>query len=91
MAETPLPINVAVNREVRFTDQECVAWAEATQCPVTFVHGSQDPRPAANALLLAEHIRTTRKRIVQGAGHMPWVEEADELRQVLAEAISAAR
>lgn len=89
MAEARLSIALDVNRAVTFTDDECVAWAKAATCTVTFVHGLLDPRPAANAMLLAEHVPVVRKRIIEGAGHLPWVEQSDDVQQILAEAIIA--
>lgn len=75
MAEGPFSINTRANREISFTDSDQIAWGAATTCPVTFIHGACDPRPAANSMMLADHVPRARKRVVQGAGHLPWMEE----------------
>lgn len=91
MAEEPYFINYYANREVRASDDELVAWRRALTCPFTLVHGSLDPRPAANAVMLADAAPGSRKRIVQGASHMPWVDAPDEFAEVIREVVASAR
>jgi proline iminopeptidase len=87
MAEQPWPINVDANREVTFTDDECIAWAAQVRCPITLLHGAADPRPAANALLLADRIPASCRDVIEGAGHLPWFERPDEVAAVLRELV----
>jgi proline iminopeptidase len=90
MAEQPWPINLDANREVTFTDDDCIAWAAQLRCPVTFVHGTADPRPAANAMLLADRISGSRRCVLDGAGHLPWFERPDQVAAQLRELVEGA-
>lgn len=90
MARTPHPINHAANAAIRFSDADLIGWAAATTCPVYFIHGTADPRPVANAMSLAERTPVARKRAVSDAGHLPWVEQPDQLRELLVELIRTA-
>ena len=89
MARTPHPINHAANREIRYADADLIGWAAATSCPVYFIHGTADPRPAANTMLLADRTPVARKRVVTDAGHLPWVEQPGQVRELLIELIRA--
>lgn len=89
MARTPYPINHIANSAIRYGDADLIGWAAATTCPVYFIHGTADPRPAANAMLLADRTPIARKRVVEGAGHLPWVEQPDQLRELLVELLRA--
>jgi proline iminopeptidase len=91
MAQSPHTVNQHANRTLTFTDADQIGWAAAVRCPVYVVHGTADPRPAANALLLADQLSTARKRVVTEAGHLPWVEQPDQLRELLAEIVQAGR
>ena len=68
-----------------------IGWAAAVRCPVYVVHGTADPRPAANALQLADRLARPRKRVVTEAGHLPWIEQPEQLRELLAEIVQAGR
>lgn len=87
MAEQPWPINQEANRSVTFTDADCLAWAAGVRCPVTFVHGSADPRPPANALLLADRLPGSRRHVLEDAGHLPWFEQPDRVAELLREVV----
>lgn len=89
MARTRLPINHEANRAITWTDADAIGWAAAATCPVFFVHGTADPRPAANAMLLAARIHRARKRVVEGAGHLPWVEAPVVMSELLGEIVRA--
>lgn len=90
MAEQPWPINIDANRDVSFTDVDCTAWAAQLRCPITFVHGAADPRPATNALLLADRIPGSRRHVIEGAGHLPWFEQPDQVAALLRELVEQA-
>jgi proline iminopeptidase len=53
--------------------------------PVWLVHGTGDPRPASAVQALAKHIPDHEMRLIEGAGHSPWREQPEALRQVLLE------
>ncbi|CAN5346429.1 hypothetical protein BH20ACT9_BH20ACT9_10490 [soil metagenome] len=90
MAESPLSINLRANRETSFTDADQIGWAAATACPVTFIHGTADPRPVANSMMLAAHAPRARTRVVQGAGHLPWAERPADIQGLLREIVLTA-
>jgi proline iminopeptidase len=60
------------------------------EAPVWFVHGLADPRPVASVAALAAHARRGRKRIIEGAGHYPWIERPERTREVLEEVLRSA-
>lgn len=91
MAEAPHPINHVANRSLTFEDMDQITWATAVRCPVTFVHGTADPRPMGPIRALAAHTRAPRKRVVDGAGHLPWVEHPEQVREILHEIVISAR
>lgn len=82
MAEAEWDINYQANRDVSFTEIDCLSWASRTSCCVTFIHGSEDPRPAANAMLLAAAIPGSRQNVIQGAGHLPWQESPEQVAAI---------
>lgn len=91
MAQTPLDINYQANRcLMAFTDADQLRWASRVSCPMFYLHGSADPRLVHHAMALARETPHARERIVEGAGHLPWTEQPDEVRDVLHEVISAA-
>jgi proline iminopeptidase len=90
MAEQPWPINLDANRAVTFSDDDCITWAAQLRCPITFVLGAADPRPAANALLLAERIAGSRRWLLENAGHLPWFEQRDQVAALVREIVQDA-
>ena len=88
-AATELTVNLYANHLLKTGDADLIGWAAATQCPVYFLHGSEDPRPITNVLDLAAHTRVARRRIIQGAGHFPWVECPGETADLLHEVVHA--
>lgn len=91
MARSPHAIDHRANREIGYPDADQIGWAAATECPVYFVHGTADPRPAANAMQLADRTPIARKRVVSDAGHLPWVEQPGQVQDLLLEIIRAGR
>jgi proline iminopeptidase len=87
MAETPFDINYEANRRLKFTDADQLRWATRVSCPVFFLHGTADPRPASHSMALASETPHARKRIIDSAGHLPWTERPDEVRDLLHEVV----
>jgi proline iminopeptidase len=56
--------------------------------PVTFIHGDGDPRPASFVEKLAAHPPNHTFHLIPGAGHSPWRERPEELRNVLRHGVS---
>lgn len=86
-ASVDLPINFAANRALgatgRLTLEEQTAQAAAIQAPVTFVHGAGDPRPAWAVRDLADHVPNHTFHLIPDAGHSPWLEQPELVREVL--------
>jgi proline iminopeptidase len=82
MVNTPLPINVAVNRALSraqlLGEDELLAACERCDVPALFVHGSRDPRPSDGAHMMFERFPNARFVEIDGAGHLPWVERPVE-------------
>jgi proline iminopeptidase len=51
--------------------------------PVAVIHGAGDPRPVSAAAALADTLPNGRLHVLEGAGHHPWREQPDALREVL--------
>ncbi|MFD7154390.1 alpha/beta fold hydrolase [Kribbella sp. NPDC059898] len=90
-ASVDLPINFAANRALgavgRVPDDELTARAATIQAPVTFVHGDGDPRPAWAVRDLAEHVPNHTFHLIPDAGHSPWLEQPELVREVLRGAV----
>jgi proline iminopeptidase len=87
-AAVDLPINFAANRALA---AEMKSWPEdylpglaaGIHCPVTFIHGDGDPRPASAVRELAAHIPHHTFELIPNAGHSPWLEQPEVVRSVL--------
>jgi proline iminopeptidase len=88
MLDEGFPVNYECNREI---NAETYTWSEdatLAQCrsldvPVLIVHGADDPRPAWATDTLLEALPRSRRVIIDGAGHLPWVERPGEVRTAL--------
>lgn len=86
MAAAPFPIRRRVNEVLNAAHAEDVTLAgRCADCdvPALFLHGSQDPRPADGARMLADRMPRARFVAVDGAGHFPWAERPDAVRRVI--------
>ncbi|MFI5709401.1 alpha/beta fold hydrolase [Kribbella sp. NPDC051620] len=86
-AAAPYPINFAANRALAnaVPDDELAAQVGELPMPVWFIHGDGDPRPVGAVRELAKYSPGHEFRVIEGAGHSPWRERPDALRQVLRE------
>jgi len=75
--------NRALNAEVDAHTSELFAGIDQLPVPVLIVQGAADPRPVAACDGLAERLPTVSRAIIEGAGHFPWVERADEFMHVV--------
>lgn len=81
MATTPLDINFIVNRALSraelYPPEQLLDACK--NCPVAslFIHGSHDPRPDIGALELSQLLPNSRFEQIEGAGHLPWIEQPD--------------
>jgi proline iminopeptidase len=51
--------------------------------PVLVLHGREDPRPLRLAERLAASLPNATLTVVEGAGHLPWLERSEETRAAL--------
>ncbi|MFC9690666.1 alpha/beta fold hydrolase [Kribbella sp. NPDC056951] len=87
-AAVDLPINFAANRAL---SNEINSWpdsrktddAAAILAPITFLHGEGDPRPHTAVQALAEHAQQPSFHLIPNAGHSPWREQPDAVREIL--------
>lgn len=81
MATTPLSINFSVNRALSraelYPSQELLERCDRCEVPTLLIHGSHDPRPDVGAVELADHLPSSHLARIDGAGHLPWVEQPD--------------
>jgi proline iminopeptidase len=91
-ASVDLPINFAANSalgaEIRSWPDDYVAGLAATlPMHVTYIHGDGDPRPASAVRDLAAHTPQHAFQLLPGAGHSPWRERSELVREVLRAAV----
>lgn len=93
-ASVDLPINWRANRALtaesrrrtdagRLPETGRLADAGRLGMPCWFIHGDQDPRPTSTVAALAAAIPGSELHVIAGAGHHPWRERPDELRDLL--------
>jgi proline iminopeptidase len=84
-----LRVNRAVNAELaadarnEMFHASMPARLRSMQAPSIVIHGSADPRPALAAEQVAELLPHAEFKVVEGAGHCPWVEEPTIFQNVL--------
>lgn len=83
-------LNRSLPQDPDLADPELIAAAARCTLPVWFVHGAEDPRPVGPVVELAAQAPRARKRIIEGAGHRPWVEQPDRTREILLEVLHSA-
>ena len=83
-------INYTANREL-WKDREnedILLAATRVTCPVMMFFGADDPRPwSATDSLSAALPRAVPRVVFDGAGHLPWAERPEDIRQAIIEAI----
>lgn len=92
-AAVDLPINFAANSalgaEMRSWPRDYIPGVAAgIECPVTFIHGEGDPRPASAVQDLAAHVPHHTFELIPDAGHSPWLEQPELVRSVLRRVVS---
>jgi proline iminopeptidase len=83
------PANLEVNKAVN-ADMDAFAAThdlptelKSITAPALFVNGEGDPRPAPHSVVAA--IPDARLRLIDGAGHLPWLERPSEVAVALRE------
>lgn len=76
--------NEEINAETRtLREEDMLARCRSLDVPVLIVHGSEDPRPAWTSDSLLDALPRGERVIIDGAGHLPWVERPDEVSAAL--------
>ena len=60
-------------------DYDLTARLHAVACPTLIVHGREDPIPVASSEAIAANISGSRLAVIDGAGHVPYVERPEPL------------
>jgi proline iminopeptidase len=81
-------VNYECNRQINdqtklWVEQGLIERCASLSMPVLIVHGEQDPRPSSATDSLFEALPDAERRIIEGAGHLPWVETQAEFEQTL--------
>ena len=78
--------NSRINRELgAWVESDLVEKCRILDVPVLILHGALDPRPVWAADSLVESLPPRERSIIEGAGHLPWVEKPDEVKAALRE------
>jgi proline iminopeptidase len=87
MATTRFSINFDLNRALATAElcpeSQLLAKCEACHVPALIIHGSRDPRPEDGAGGIADHLPNARFVRIEGAGHLPWIEQPDTVRDTI--------
>lgn len=91
MVSAPHAIRFDINRSLIPPDDDAALLADVERCEVPFlvVHGGEDTRPSDGARQLAARLPNATFHLVDGAGHLPWVERPDEVRAVITSFLAA--
>lgn len=87
-AGAPWPVNLACNAAINAETKTWDAAALLVECgsldlPALLVHGARDPRPPRAIDELAQAIPHAEVSIIDGAGHIPWLERPGAVATVL--------
>lgn len=84
-------VNEALNADWQrlVTDASFVDAVARIAVPVLMLHGAEDPRPVRPAEQLAASLPNARLTVIDGAGHLPWLERPEETRGALREFLSS--
>ena len=80
--------NSLLNAETTWSTTKVLEQARKLTMPCWFIHGVGDPRPSSTVADLAAAIPGAKLHLIEGAGHDPWRERPDALRELLAELVS---
>ena len=77
-------VNDALGIEISdLSQRSLIEKCRALRLPVLIVHGEADTRPFKAVSSLIEALPRKEVVMIEGAGHMPWVERPDQLRNAL--------
>ncbi len=90
MADSGQRVNYELNRVLMDETKAESPQARAADCrrssvPVLIVQGALDPRPMASCDSLVTALPSVRRAILDGAGHLPWVERPAEVAREIRE------
>ncbi len=78
---TPFRVTGRVQKSVwdSLDDYDITAALKTVRCPVLIVHGRDDPIPVQSSRLAAQAMPHAHLEVLDGSGHVPYVEAADAL------------
>lgn len=96
MASSPHAIRWDINATLNagddeLTDPEALRLARSVLCPSAFVHGRDDPRPWESVADLADTSGVGPITVLDGAGHLPWVERPEAVAGLLLDLLDRVR
>lgn len=72
--------NAELNRQARnLTLEDQITALKRVACPVLVLHGASDPRPVEALASMVGALRNARVKVLQDAGHNPWLEQPTSL------------
>jgi proline iminopeptidase len=86
-----IEVNTAANRQLwadRDTE-DLLGVARSVRCRVLMLFGADDPRPWAVTTPLYEALPAVERVVLDGAGHAPWAERPDDVRDLLSAFLSS--
>jgi proline iminopeptidase len=89
-ADAPYAVNLECNRALNDEDRQTVESEVLARCrllevPVRVVHGAGDPRPLWAVQPLLEALPRAALTVLDGVGHLPWLEDPDAFHAVARE------
>jgi proline iminopeptidase len=92
MVTARFSINFDVNRTLGaaelYPESQLLAKCEGCHVPALIIHGSRDPRPEDGARGIADHLPNARFVRIEGAGHLPWIEQPETVRDTITSFLS---
>ncbi len=84
--------NASLSAELKtLAESETAARCAGLDVPALIVHGAADPRPVWGVDSLAAALPRAEVRVIEAAGHLPWVEAPTEFAQVLGAFLASLR
>ena len=82
-------VNLGLSAEMNARDEDSmIERCQSLNVPVFVIHGAEDPRPPSAIASLFGALPSCECVVIDGAGHLPWVERPGEFARVAREFVS---